>query len=556
MTSVFKARFLPDQPSQFWHLNKVLLGLVLLIALVVYLPVINNGFVWDDEEQIVSNLAIRDLSNIPNLFAGGTFNAGGSSKLTGGYYKPLMPVFFSLNYAFFGLWPGGYHLTQLGLHLLVVSLVFLVSKSFWQRHYPQSASVIAFFVSLFFAIHPANSEAVVYSSGAQDVLNTLFGLIAVWLAIKISQQTQTDLLVQLKWLGLTATSCLLALLSKEAGVVFLAIIGFYFWLYQRQLARLWWAFASTVVLLYLFMRLIIAQMSIGVHGVAPMSQASWWQRLLTLPFELFSYLRLVFFPAQLFISQHQLVTQVSDPRCWAAGLVVLAVLLAWLLLLWHWQKKWLFFWSGWVVISLGLVLNLFPLDMTISERWLYGPIIGIFSLLAGLLHQLVLARPSWQRPGLVALIILTFLLAGRSFRRVFDWQDGLTLYAHDLQFNPQAYDLQHNYGVELFRAGAYDQAKIHFERSVYLAPDWWIPYNNLGVYYQHQGELDQAEKFYQRSIDKGNYYLAYENLAGLLIKTGELERASSLIKVARQKWPLSQQFWQMELYLLNSAKVE
>jgi hypothetical protein len=38
------------------------------------------------------------------------------------------------------------------------------------------------------------------------------------------------------------------------------------------------------------------------------------------------------------------------------------------------------FFFYWFTGSLGLVLNIFPLDMTVSERWLYFPLIGFLGL--------------------------------------------------------------------------------------------------------------------------------------------------------------------------------
>ena len=65
---------------------------LVIIGVVLYLPSLGNGFVWDDEEQIVNNAFIRDWRNLPVVFAGSTFGGGGTVTPTGGYYKPMMSV--------------------------------------------------------------------------------------------------------------------------------------------------------------------------------------------------------------------------------------------------------------------------------------------------------------------------------------------------------------------------------------------------------------------------------------------------------------------------------
>ena len=58
-----------------------------IIALAVYFFSLFNGFVWDDEEQIVNNAVIQNISNLPYFFTSSTFNTGGAG-LSGWYYKP------------------------------------------------------------------------------------------------------------------------------------------------------------------------------------------------------------------------------------------------------------------------------------------------------------------------------------------------------------------------------------------------------------------------------------------------------------------------------------
>ena len=105
--------------------SKVLILIILLVGFLVYVNILGNGFVWDDEEQVVNNPYIKSFTYLSKIFTGSTFQTGGAG-LSGWYFKPLMSLWFMVNYSLFGKNAWGFHLTQLLLHLINVALVFLI----------------------------------------------------------------------------------------------------------------------------------------------------------------------------------------------------------------------------------------------------------------------------------------------------------------------------------------------------------------------------------------------------------------------------------------------
>lgn len=530
--------------------SKKAILILAIVTLLVWLPVLRNGFVWDDEEQIVNNTIIRRLSNIPFLFTASTFNTGGAPTLSGLYYKPMMPTVFALNYALFGLNAWGYHLSQLLLHLLVVLLVFRITESLFQIEFSRKdAKIMAFFVALIFAIHPANSETVVYLSALQEVLYTLFGLLAFKAILSFQKdKSRVGLLVS------AAILLLFSFLSKESGITFLAIISLYLYLFDRASLSIWSVFSFIALLIYALLRFGVAKVPISHDTIAPIANASIKSRLLTLPFEIFSYLRLFIFPKNLFIAQHQVVISVKDPRFYLALPVVIAFLVFFFLVWRRTRSRLLLFFQLWFLGSLALVLNLFPLDMTLAERWLYTPIIGLLGTTAILIRSLINQRPKIKPLVEIFLTVIIFCFSLRSLVRTFNWKDGLTLFSHDIKLNPDAFDLQNNLGVELFRQGRFEEARSHFEKSIQLAPNWWTPYNNLGAYWERKGDYQKALDYYQKSMEAGDYYLAYENYAGLLVKLDRLQEAQEFIDQALKKFPLNQRL--RYLAVLISEKIK
>src|SRR6188472_3605294 len=90
---------------------------VLAVILVVFLPVLRNGFTnWDDILYVTGNPLLKDLS-IKGLKA--IFSTPVVSN-----YHPLTILSLAVNYQLAELTPWSYHLTSIFLHLINTALVF------------------------------------------------------------------------------------------------------------------------------------------------------------------------------------------------------------------------------------------------------------------------------------------------------------------------------------------------------------------------------------------------------------------------------------------------
>src|SRR5271156_471354 len=102
--------------------NRIPLAVVLLAIAATFAPVIGYGFVdWDDPLYIVENpvvlgpaasVSVADRLLTPTL----------------GYPVPVTVATYGIEHAFFGLRPSVYHATNLGLHLCVCALLFLLAR--------------------------------------------------------------------------------------------------------------------------------------------------------------------------------------------------------------------------------------------------------------------------------------------------------------------------------------------------------------------------------------------------------------------------------------------
>jgi tetratricopeptide (TPR) repeat protein len=152
---------------------------------------------------------------------------------------------------------------------------------------------------------------------------------------------------------------------------------------------------------------------------------------------------------------------------------------------------------------------------------------------------------------------LVIVLAVRTITRNENWKDGLALFSHDDaivdRMSPQgSFDLENNYGVELFRAGLVEQAGEHFKKSISLQPAWSSSQNNLGAVLERQGDLEGALAQYRKSITAGNYYLAYENEGGILMKLKRYGEAKTFLEDSLAIFPQNERL-QFSLAVIYAA---
>jgi tetratricopeptide (TPR) repeat protein len=250
--------------------------------------------------------------------------------------------------------------------------------------------------------------------------------------------------------------------------------------------------------------------------------------LLTIPKSLGHYFLTFFYPSVITTAQDWVVREATWVEFWLPLLVFGGIFVIAGRYFLRKKDPVLLFFSAWVLLGLGLHMNLVPLDATVADRWFYFPMVGLLGVLAVLFMRL---RGGWAGNvlSLVLPVVLLAALSVRSFVRSQDWVDGFTLYSHDLQFQPDSYYLTNNYGVELFRKGRVQEAKEYFEKSTQLAPHWFTNWNNLGATYEALGDLDRAEQCYLRSLNTSLYYLAYENYAKILLVRGKHREARDFI---------------------------
>ena len=492
-------------------------AIFLLVGLAIYASSLNNRFLLDDESQVAQNALIQDLSNVHKYFLGSTMNAQSEKTLGGIYYKPIMTVCYAVLWWIAPNDPFQFHLFQLLLAVANSLLALLLMR----RHL---SPAVAAMMALIFLVHPLNSEVVVYIADLQDVLYTFFGLLALnCLASGASGSPWTLVSV--------GVLLFMSMLSKESGILYVVICGVYAGLFRKEMLKKLIGVSLLVLAVYFYLRIGVANLKTLSYHQNQIGRADLTVRLLTAPLVLISYLIKFVFPRDITATQDWVIKEASWSDFWLpliADVLILAAAFLFAKRQWKTLRQFAFY-TFWVFMGMGFHSHIVvPLDGTVADRWFYFSSLGLVAMIGILIDKYAV-----HRMRAVALGIALFWSLGlgvRSHLRSLDWYDNYTLCEHDLKIFPDSYDMHNNLGVEYFRRGRIDEARVQFEKSVQLAPGWDVNWNNLGSVYYRYGYLQKAEEYYLKSMSNGPYYMAYENYASVLIAQGRFSEAKAFIK--------------------------
>src|SRR5262249_39294445 len=139
-----------------------------LATLLVYCRVFDHPFInFDDNEYVSNNQHVqRGLTAADVRWAFTSFDCAN--------WHPLTWLSLQLDHYLYGLRPGGYHATNLMLHIVNTLLLFLILDRMTGLVW-RSAVVAALF-----ALHPLHVESVAWVAERKDVLSTLFWMLTLW----------------------------------------------------------------------------------------------------------------------------------------------------------------------------------------------------------------------------------------------------------------------------------------------------------------------------------------------------------------------------------------
>jgi protein O-mannosyl-transferase len=476
-------------PQQKWMVG---LGLVIAILL-AYGQLINADFIpYDDQSYVTENSIVQrgmTMSGIRWAFA----------DIHTGYWHPLTWLSLMLDYDLYGLHAGGYHWTNVILHITTTLLLFLaltrLTGSLWR-----SGAVAALF-----ALHPSHVESVAWIAERKDVLSACFWMLTMFGYAYYAERPggYRYLLVLLPY-GL-------GLLSKPMLVTLpFVLLLLDYWPLRRIPAfgvndarrgpRFGRLLLEKVPLL-----ILAAGSSAGTYlsarkagALASLDALSLPERLANTLVSYTLYLGKLIWPADLAVFY-------PHPGTWPPGQIASSLLLILLLsiLAVRWIYQFPYVLTGWLWF-LGTLIPVIGIvqagAQAMSDRYTYIPFIGLFIVAAWGLPD-TLSRWRYRRIGIsvISLLLLSLMSVG-TWHQITYWQNGHSLFSHTLAATRDNYVGHSAMGAVFLKENRYEEAIQQYQRAVKIQPRYEPAWCGLGTALQKQGRDDEALSIFLHAL--------------------------------------------------------
>ena len=461
-----------------------LLCCILAVTALVYLRSLSNAFVLDDVPMVVKNPNLGDWSFVWKSFTREEFWYSDADFLPHfRNYRPLLLVWYWIDFRLFGLNPAPWHASAILVHLVAVWLVFKVTRLL------SGDSTTALLAASLFALTPVHVAAVVWVAGSGFALATAFGLAAFYLILPPANDSVR------RWAAAVALyAC--ALLSHESAIAFPALVACYafifieetrasFWMRVRR-AVIWSAPFAIELLLYLCIRRLV----LGFFVSNPYDFANLLtnaQAVLTVPLVFATYLAILAIPTLTMPNHNVLpVSSLLSPEFWMPLAAIMLILAAFLILALRSPRRRLYLFCGaWIGITLAPMLLLHSVYHMVQDYYLYLPSVGSSLLLGDLLAVLSRKNADSRRLAIGCSIAMLAVYALTLWRVQRYWHDDVTAAKGYVEGCPISTAWHLTLARYLEQAGDLVQAENEVRTALSLEPD------RTGTIHPGTKELDQ-----------------------------------------------------------------
>jgi Flp pilus assembly protein TadD len=462
------------------HIALLLLG---LCGALLYGQSLQIPWYFDDYAVIVDYPGVSQLTLSLKQF----FTIRGPALLT-----------FVVNYRLGGYDPWGYHLVNIGLHLVTAGLVYLLLL-----RVVVTQKWLAFLAALVFVAHPLQTQTVNYVVQRMTGLAGLLALGSLWLFTRFLEGYREE---GRCWSGRQRVFYLaalaagaLAVLTKENTAILPGLLYLYERLVlrtgipRRQLLLKVAPFALVPLILGVSTVLLPLLQGAELKAITNLNTVRFTADIKPLNYlvtqfsVLWVYLRLLLLPIRQALDySYPVVQQLVNGQ----SLLALAGLLALIGGAWKLrrQRPLLAFAIAWFFLCLAVESSILPLD-PIFEHRLYLPMFGFCVALVDVAQRL-----PGRRNGLLLLTALLCVYAPLTWQRNALWTDKVAFLQDNLQRVPHSERILNNLAMHYIDNGQLAQAEPLLRRTLELNPGRRDEYGNLALLYIDLGKLPAAQE--------------------------------------------------------------
>ncbi len=490
-------------------------AMIVVAVLLAYFKIFDAGFIsWDDADYVANNKDIQNFSvdNLSRWF----------SSFYIGNYHPLTMLSYAIDHMFWGAAPGGYHITNILLHIANALLLYAFAKSV------QANIWVAFFVAILFAVHPVQTESVSWVAERKNVLYGFFFLSSLWLYTRYVAEERIGYLL------LVIVAGVAAMLSKAAAVTLpLTLIAVDIWLHRPlRKAKVWLE----------KLPLLAAAVVLGLVAISAQKSGAFlahhdttaWNAIVYAGYAYVQYIIHLLVPVKLSV----LYPYPASPGAihylfllLALGIVTTGVI--------AYKRKWYLLSGGilFYTVNIAIVLQFVQFgEVLMADRYLYIACIGVWLPLTYLLFD-VLAKRGKQVIAIASAAIISVLFLFTTFNRNEIWQSELQFWEAIVETHPQSAVAQNSLGGVYMVQGRYNEALKYIDEAIKLDGNNYKAWYNKGVLHLRKGELSEAEAALNRSVNINQYTKALFSRALLYQQAGQPLRALNDIEIVLQQEP-------------------
>ena len=495
---------------------------LLLGPFVVYTPLLDAGYIWDDNALVTDNLTLRSLNGLWRVW----FVPGATPQ-----YYPVTYSSFWLEYQLFGLDPAFSHVLNVLLHALNAFVLWRLLRFVGVPG--------AWLAAALFALHPVYVESVAWISERKNVLSGLFYLTSAWTFLRYAFGVEG----RNSFYAVSFVLFVLALLTKTVTCSLPAVLLLVIWWKRGAVDR------RTVLLLLPFFVLGAAlglftvwveKHFVGAAGVD--WELSWVERCLIAGRALWFYAGKLVWPENLtFIYPRWVINPRTASQYLYPGAVAALVLVLWLARnrIGRGPVVAVLIFCGTLVPALGF-FDVYPMRYSfVADHFQYLASIGLLTLFAAGLTRVA------ERMGSVGVLFKGAVVIGvlpilgfLTWQQSHAYVDRETLWRDTLTKNPEAWIAHVNLGGALTEQERFVEAIELYERAAQLDTRLPEPLINLGVIYHLQNDSEKAlallRKALMREPDNAD---AHAHLGRVLIARGDMAQAERHLKRALERSP-------------------
>lgn len=482
-------------------------GVIVLITLVVYIPAMRAGFVWDDDLFLTNNPLIKADDGLYRFW----FTTEPPD------YFPLVSTSLWFEWRLWGMDATGYHVVNIALHAISSMLIWLVLR---RLKIPG-----AWLAALIFAVHPVNVESVAWITERKNTQPMVFYLLTILLYLRFESDGRR------RWYVLALCAFLIALLSKTSVVMLpFVLLGCAWWqrgsIQRKDLVRSIPFFVMSGVL-----GLVTVWYQSHAIGGDIVRSGGFFPRLAAAGSAVWFYVYKAIFPYKLSFVYPRWEIDPSSIVSYLPGLILAACFVAF----WRYRKGWgkaPLFALGYFVVTLFPVIGFFDINFMryslVTDHWQYTSIIGIIALVAGAGISMV---KSWQgqlqKLAFAAAVILVAVFSVLTWGQCHVYKDVEALWRDTISKNPNAWIAHNNLGTALLDQGRFEEAVAHCSEALRINPNHAKIHCALGAALAGQGRFEEATRRFSEALRLEPNAEAHNDLGSALNELGRFEEAIS-----------------------------